>query len=291
MRKPRVSRTAKGTAGLRAIESLKPAGERICFDPLARSFIDTWFYAQVKLSARFGDWSTRGGSTFVVCRTRFIDDYLQECLETGTAQVVILGAGLDSRAYRPPLLGGAVKTFEVDHPATQAAKMERVQAVLGNLPASVIYVPVDLNSETLDKLLASGFDRSAKTLFIWEGVTLYLQGETIDAALAWVRENACPGSVIIFDYQDTSTLGRRNLAYVLLNRLSAEERVFGIEKGKIGPFLQRRGFTHMVNADADEINRLYCTGANAHRRAAAYYSIVHAEVGVVKGQGEAGSLP
>jgi len=268
-----------GTAALRAIETEKPAGERICQDPLARNFIGQWFYLQVKLFARFGERRSHGALTFVVCRYRYIDDYLRECLKTGTSQIVILGAGFDSRAYRSELIPMEVKTFEVDYPTTQASKTERVKKIFGAPPKNVVYVPVDFNLETLDKLFTYGFDRSLKTLFIWEGVTLYLQEEAVDATLAWVHANAVPGSAVIFDYQDTSTLTHPHRAYEVLDRLTGEKRVFGVEKGHIEPFLTHRGFTQVVNSNAEQLEHLYCTGSNRHRTVASYYSIVHAEVG------------
>ena len=174
MKKAQASGTAIGAAAVRAIESEKPANERICYDPFARRFIDTWVYLLMKLFAWYGEWHTKGGLTFIVCRCRYIDDYLQECLKSGVAQLVILGAGLDSRAYRNELHQGVARVFEVDHPATQASKIERVKKVFGKIPSHVTYISVDFVDETLDKLLTSGFDPSLKTLFIWEGVTPYL---------------------------------------------------------------------------------------------------------------------
>ena len=279
MRKTQASQTAMGTAAVRAIEAEKPADERICYDPLARKFISSWFYFQVRLFARISEWFTHGGSSFVVWRSRYIDDYLQECRKTGTTQVVILGAGLDSRAYRDGLLAGAVTTFEVDYPATQASKIERVKKLFDKLPENVVYAPIDFNIETLDKLLACGFDRSLKSLFIWEGVTMYLEGETIEATLTWVRTNTAPGSSIIFDYQDTSTLTRRHIAYRVLNRLTGEKRVFGIEKEQMEALLTRKGFIHLVDVTAEQLKSLYCKGPNQRRPVAKYYSILHAEVG------------
>jgi len=282
MKKTQASGTAKGTAAMRAIESEKPANERICYDPFARKLTDTVFYLLIKLFAGYGERRTHGALTFIVCRCRYFDDYLQECLDSGTAQLVILGAGLDSRAYRDELLQGVVKIFEVDHPATQASKLERVKKVFGKIPANVAYVSIDFNHETLDKLLACGFDRSLKTLFIWEGVTLYLDAEAVDATLAWVRANAALGSAIIFDYQyksaPTRARARRNYVYAVLSRLSGERRAFGIEKGQIEDFLTRRGFTHVVDANAEQLKRLFCMGPNQDRTVAEIYAIVHAEV-------------
>ncbi len=284
MKRTRASQTAMGTAALRALESAKPATERMCDDPYARQFIPTWFYLQVKLFARLSPQHTHGALTFVVGRCRYIDEYLQQRLHTGTTQVVVLGAGLDSRAYRGELRARAIKTFEVDHPATQANKIERVKRIFGTLPPHVVYVALDFNRETLDRLLVEGFDQSLQTLFIWEGVTLYLEQEAVDGTLAWIRLHACRGSAIIFDYQDTSTLTGRHRAYAVLNRLTGEKRIFGMEPGQMEPFLRERGFTQVVDVHAEQLEHLYCTGPNQGLSMARYYSIVHAEVGEKEGE-------
>lgn len=284
MKRTRASQTAMGTAALRAFESAKPATERMCDDPYARQFIPTWFYLQVKLFARLVPQRAGGALTFVVGRCRYIDDYLEQRLHTGTAQVVILGAGLDSRAYRGELRNRAIKTFEVDHPATQASKIARVKSIFGPLPAHVVYVALDFNRETLDRLLVEGFDQRVLTLFIWEGVTLYLEQEAVESTLAWIRLHACRGSAVIFDYQDTSTLTGRHRGYAVLNRLTGEKRVFGMEPGQMEAFLRARGFTQVVDVHAEQLEHLYCSGPNLGRSMAKYYSIVHAEVGEKEGE-------
>jgi len=277
------SQTAKATAAVRAIESEKSANVRICDDPLARHFTQTWIYLLIKLFAGYGERRSQGALTFIVCRCRYFDDYLQKCLHSGTAQVVILGADLDSRAYRGELLQGAAKTFEVDHPATQASKMKRVKKVFGTIPAHVTYVPIDFNDETLEKLLACGFDRSLKTLFLWEGVTPYLHAEAVDTTLAWVRTNTAPGSAIIFDYQTLAGLTRartrRGVVGAVLSRLSGERRNFGLEQRQIEDFLTQRGFTQVVSVNAEQFQRLYCTGPNQGRTVSENYAIVHVQVG------------
>jgi methyltransferase (TIGR00027 family) len=283
MRKSQASGTAIGAAAVRAVESAKPSNERICFDPFARRFVPTSFYVLIRLFARYGEWHTKGGLTFIVCRCRYIDDYLRECLKSGITQLVILGAGLDSRAYRNELHQGVTRVFEVDHPATQASKIERVKKVFGKIPSHVTYIPVDFVDETLDKLLAYGFDRSLKTLYIWEGVTPYLNIESVDTTLAWVHANSAPGSAIIFDYQEMSGRQaniRRDFLYAIVSRLSDENDVFGFEKGQIEDYLTQRGFIRVADASADQLTHLYCTGPNRNRKVGRIYSIVHAEVGV-----------
>jgi methyltransferase (TIGR00027 family) len=282
MKKTRTSTTAMGIAAMRAIESEKPAGVRICYDPYAIKLINKGFYWLSKLFAGYGEQRAPGAQGFIVCRCRYFDDTLQECLKNGAAQVVILGAGLDSRGYREPLSPG-VKTFEVDQPATQASKKERVRKLFGSLPANVEYVPIDFNEESLDKLLENGFDRSRKTLFIWEGVTYYLNPEAVDATLAWVQANAARGSSIIFDYAYASALTashkRGEVARMQrYRRITGEGLVFGIDQGQIEDFLKRRGFTHVVEADAAQLQQLYCTGPNQGCSVAEIYAIVHAKV-------------
>ncbi len=100
MKENQSSITARGIALVRALESSKPSGERICYDPLARSMISTGFYFLGKLSAGYGEKRAPGTWGYIVARTRYIDDYVQACIEDGIEQLVILGAGLDSRAYR-----------------------------------------------------------------------------------------------------------------------------------------------------------------------------------------------
>ena len=259
MKKAQASGTAIGAAAIRVIESEKPANERICYDPFARRFIDTWVYLLMKLFAEYGEWHTKGALTFIVCRCRYIDDYLQECLKSGIAQLVILGAGLDSRAYRNEQHQGVARVFEVDHPATQASKIERVKKVFGKIPSHVTYVSVDFVGETLDKLLTSGFDPSLKTLFIWEGVTSYLNLESIDKTLAWIRNNSALDSTIIFDYQEIS--GRRaiirgDILYKIVSRISNEKDELGFEMGEITSYLNKRGFNNVNDINADQLTSL-----------------------------------
>lgn len=262
---------------MRAVESAKPAGERICFDPLARRLVPTWFYWAIKLLAGYGERRTHGALTFIVCRCRYIDDFLGQRLKEGTRQAVILGAGLDSRAYREPLLSSQAITFEVDHPATQRNKITRVKEVLGKVPADVVYVALDFTLENLDELLKKGFNPLAQTLFISEGVAPYLPEDAVDSMLAWIRYHASPRSALIIDFQHTPP-SRRDHAYTLISHASGEGRAFGIPRGKVDAFFTRRGFAHVVTAGAEQLQALYCTGPNQGRTVSSNYTIVTAEV-------------
>ncbi len=270
-------------AAIRAVESAKPAHVRICNDPLARKLISPGYLILESIINAYAEWRSPGLIGFVACRCRYIDDYLEECLRMNTEQVVILGAGLDSRAYRLARLRGPVRIFEVDQPATQSAKIARVKKIFKKLPEYITYVPINFNEDTLDKLVECGYQASLKTLFIWEGVVAYLKPEAVDATLAWIIKNSSPGSSLIFDYIYPSALSsmhpREEVKLSrLTHRFTGEPLAYGIEKGAIENFLTRSGYTDIVDASADDLVRLYCTGPNQGRPVADIYSIVHASV-------------
>jgi methyltransferase (TIGR00027 family) len=185
---------------------------------------------------------TRSGLARAVhVRTRHIDAVLDESLRTGTTQIVNLGAGLDSRAYR---FGGALRNarvFELDLPATQEYKKNRVRDILGSLPAHVTYVPLDFAKQDLATVLdAAGYDRTATTTFIWEGVTMYIPEPAVDATLRFVASNAASGSRIVFDYFLEN--GLRSLRE-LGNRVAGvgEPFVFGMPGEDAAAFVTHRG--------------------------------------------------
>jgi methyltransferase (TIGR00027 family) len=285
MKKQQSSLTAEGIALVRAMESEKPADERICYDPYARYFVSPALALVAQLFFKIGYARRRGPGVqeFLIARARYIDDYLQACIDDGIEQLVILGAGFDSRAYRFEALKGQAKVFEVDHPATQQVKIERLKKILGALPTHVVFVPIDFESESLEKRLPEcGYEKQRKTLFIWEGVVCYLPAEAVDRTLAFVANNSGAGSSIIFDYIYAAvirgTLKRGETAAMRRNRwLTGEALVFGIEEGQIEEFLQRRGFAHIQNATSADL-KVYFTGVNRGREVAPVYAIASATV-------------
>ncbi|MGD0174673.1 MAG: SAM-dependent methyltransferase [Anaerolineales bacterium] len=284
MKKTQSSVTAQGIAFARAFESEKKAEERICYDPLARRLIDPAYYFLGRLFAGYGERKGPGVMGFLAVRCRYIDDYLAECLAVGLEQLVILGAGLDSRAYRLQELKERVKVFEVDHPATQKVKIGKIIKIFGSLPEHVTYVPIDFNREDLRELFSYGYDKRKKTLFICEGVVYYLTAESVNQTFAFVAENSAPGSFIIFDYLYASALitgeKRGEIARMQrTERFTGEGLVFGIEEGTIEKFLRARGFGDIVNTSAEDLHKKYFTGTNQKRIVAPIYAIVHASVG------------
>lgn len=140
-------------------------------------------------------------------RTRYIDQKLEQALRNGATQVVILGAGFDTRAYRFEELLRGKRVFEVDSRPTQARKRQRVEAVLGHAPENVVYVPVDFNADKLgDVLREAGYRISEKTFLIWEGVSMYLPEERVRETLRSIATESAPGSSLVMDYASRGAL-------------------------------------------------------------------------------------
>jgi methyltransferase (TIGR00027 family) len=269
MKQKQSSTTAEGMALVRAIEAQRPEGVRICYDPITRSLVNPISVFLSKLVIDSGIYERIGPPgtiAFITARERYIDDFLKACLSEGLDQVVILGAGFDTRAYRSPGIEKA-RVFEIDHPATQAVKLKRLKKVIDPLPDYVTFVPVDFNTQTLgERLLASGYNERGKTLFIWQGVTMYLTPEGVDSTLAFIANHSGLGSAVIFDYFYSETLRDMKMKTARrITRVIGERLIFGIDEGQIEPFLAQRGFRDVRNADAEELKRLYFTGPNAGR--------------------------
>jgi methyltransferase (TIGR00027 family) len=288
MKNEQSSSSAEGVAGFRAYETSKPEQVRVIDDPYAIKLLPRSTYALIKIMFDTGLYERMapGAIGFVIVRERYIDDILKSDLAAGLDQVVILGAGFDTRAYRIP---GIEKTrvFEIDHPATQAEKLKRMKKLIDPLPAYVTFVPVDFNTQTLgDCLKSSGYDEGAKTLFIWQGVTYFLTEQGVDSTLAFIAEHSGAGSSVIFDYFYNETLHDSTHGYGKALRraqkLSGEEYMFGIDQGQLETFMTRRGFYDVQNKSLDELKAFYFTGPNAGRQVPSGIAIALANVNNVK---------
>jgi methyltransferase (TIGR00027 family) len=143
----------------------------------------------------------RGSVTTMFIRTKHIDAALDTALRDGTRQIVILGAGFDSRGYRFRDRLRGMRFLEVDYGPTQEYKKQRVREVLGALPKDVRYIPMDFTKDDLLAQLAKGgYSERERSLYIWEGVTMYLPETAITTTLRFIREHAASGSRVVFDY-------------------------------------------------------------------------------------------
>jgi len=290
MEAEKTSHSAGIIAAHRAIESSKSPEERICYDPFAERFLPPGFTVigaydipgEVALKL-FQD-LVPGFHEFFIARTRYIDDYLVEFIKKGLEQLVILGAGYDSRAYRLGGLKNKVSIFEVDHPATQRVKKEKLLEIFQVLPDQVSYVPVDFHKDNLQSCLSeNGYDRHLTTLFIWEGVTMYVAPEGVDETLAFISQNTGKGSAVIFDYTYhevvTGTYERKEAQeWLRIAKKSDEPLLFGIRKGQTEPFLSERNFFHINIITNDYFNDTYFIGVNHGRESTPILRIAHAEI-------------
>ena len=275
----------------RAIETRKPAAERICCDPLAERFLGVkyrtllWGRPLRDVVERLIEQRFPGHHYYVIARTRYFDDLLEQRLAARAAQLVILGAGYDSRPYRFADRLAGVQVFEVDHPATSAAKQAKVGALIGKVPANVAYVAVDFTVDKLaDKLLGRGYLTTRPTVFLWEGVTPYLNLEAVDEVLGFVVASAAAGSVILFDYvlrsvvEGTCTLRGAANEFAKMSSTS-EPLTFGIDEGQAPKFLASRGFQDVVDVGAQELMSRYFDPDGEHRYIKPWWRMISGEVG------------
>ena len=148
-----------------------------------------------------------GMSNLMLVRTRYIDERMQRALEEGATQVVILGAGFDTRAYRFAEQLRRKKIFELDYESTQAFKKRRLIDVFGSLPEHVRFTEIDFKRDNLGGVLAAaGYERSEKTFFIWEGVSMYLSEDAVRETLRTISNYSVKGSSLVMDFAERASI-------------------------------------------------------------------------------------
>ncbi len=187
-----------GAAAHRAAHQVLEQG-RIFRDPLALEILGEDADRMVRLAAQ--DESKRGYRLFIAARTRFAEDALAQAVEHGVGQLVVLGAGLDTYAYRGACRG-RLRIFEVDHPATQEWKRARLRDAGIPVPDGLTFAPVDFERQALrDGLAAAGFDPARQTFFTWLGVVPYLTEDAVWSTLQFIA-GLSGGAEVVFDYSD-----------------------------------------------------------------------------------------
>jgi methyltransferase (TIGR00027 family) len=210
-------------------------------------------------------------------------------MRSGLKQVVLLGAGFDTRAWRLPALADA-RVFEVDHPATSAEKLKRL-AALGADFAHVRFVPVDFNRQMpADGLLPAGFDPSERAIVIWDGVTNYLQPAAVDAIIRWVGGLA-KGGQFIFTYihsgvLDGTTSFEGAAAILRAVRRSGEPWTFGMHPDRVAKYLEQRGLCPLADLGADEYR---CKVLGKHPQQLRGYGFYHAVLAEIRSANRAES--
>jgi methyltransferase (TIGR00027 family) len=216
------SRTALSVALRRAAHQLHDSP--IVFnDPIAVPILGAEYQDQLRRTPLRPD---RPFSTalraFLVARSRYAEDHLERAVENGVTQYVLLGAGLDTFAYRNPY--PQLRVFEIDHPATQQWKRELLHRNLIAIPGSLSYTPVDFERQSLaEQLRDAGFDRTAPAFFAWLGVVPYLTQEAFRATLSFIADQPA-GSGLVLDYSQPREV------LPLLERLAHDSLASRVEK-------------------------------------------------------------
>jgi methyltransferase (TIGR00027 family) len=251
------SKTARGAAAYRAIHQTLEAGS-IFSDPFAIRILDDETRAGLEESA--ADPSRRPMRLFIAARSRFSEEALAASVARGIRQVVVLGAGLDTFSLRNPHAG--VRVFEVDYPATQAWKRERLTQAGLAVPGSLTFAPVDFERQSLtDGLDAPGFRADLPAFFQWLGVVPYLTREAIATTLDYIA--AVPDSEVVFDYAEpfaNYSEGRREkiMAMAASAASRGEPWLSMFDPGEISELLREKGFETVEDLGvADLANRFY----------------------------------
>lgn len=262
-----ISQTAANMALIRALETAKQDDRRLFSDPFARRFLPPSQRA-LTLPARFPPWrrtiegifdrKAPGARSSGAARTRLIDDWTRQAVRDGIEQIVIMGAGFDCRALRLQELH-SVSVFELDRREMVLLKSR----LLADTPMrNIIRVPIDFLSEApQERLLAAGYAPHVKTLFIWEGVTNYLDQTSVDATFETFA-SAAAGSRVIFTYVHVEALSGQFPAPGLIKLLArlrgiGEAWTFGFAPEAVPDYLARRGFRLLADLGAAEYRALY----------------------------------
>jgi methyltransferase (TIGR00027 family) len=275
----------------RGLESSRPSGKRLFKDPFACSFVSpSWriglraaSFAPIRIGieAAYDLIGGPGPRASAVVRTRLIDDLIEKYVDAAD-QIVILGAGFDTRPYRLRRLAGR-RVFEVDHPDTQNAKRSGLTSALGSELCGVVFVPIDFETDDLtEALVGAGFSTEQATLFLWEGVTQYLSAEAVAATLRVIRNLSHPAGVLLFTYVDETVIvdgfadfpeAKRWLRQV---QKRGEPWIFGIAPTEVARFLLDRGFELIKDVSVRDAGIRYLSAAGRHDYGSGLYHVVTA---------------
>jgi len=259
MQEGKFSRTAHRVATRRAAHQLLDE-PRVLDDPLALLIIGVEAADELRSNPKEDHAFSRAFRAFMAARSRYAEDELARAVAHGVTQYVVLGAGLDTFAYRNPHSG--LRVFEVDHPATQEWKRERLLSASIPVPPSLTFVPIDFEHQTLEAgLEQSGFNASAVAFFSWLGVTPYLTREACLSTLSVIARMPA-GSGVVFDFAVDPTLlnpGQRQALDALSERVARYGEPFQLffDPGKLQDELKSLGFHRTEFLQGKELNARY----------------------------------
>jgi len=275
MKTNKTSRTAQYMALFRALESQRNLNDRLFSDPYAIYFLEPSLRFAVRLSKNpfIRKYITNiiykkipGAFSSGLARTKYIDDLLLTSINAGAAQLIILGAGFDTRALRLNFLN-SVPTTEIDHPNTSNFKIETLKKRIGELPKNITYCQIDFNKQDLEQLAEEhNFDFTKQTTIIWEGVTNYLTADAVSKTFEFISKFP-KGSHIIFTYvhkeiliNPSSFLGGEKL---LKDLEKLEEKwTFGFMPKELPSYLAQFNLTLQEDLGAKDYRKIYLSDRN-----------------------------
>ena len=197
------------------------------------------------------------GRLMTIARCRIAEDALAAAVESGVRQIVILGAGLDTFALRNPHGARQIRVYEVDHPATQAWKRQRLAAAQLAIPPWLIFVPVDFEQDDLgEQFRSAGFQQNLPAFFTWLGVVPYLTQDAIGSTLDYMA--SIPNSEVVFDYMEPSEAFSAEMRKTITERTEQQEKtdepwVSRFEPAGIAAILRSHGFCDIEDINFQEI--------------------------------------
>jgi methyltransferase (TIGR00027 family) len=268
-----VSGTAEATCVFRAIGSQHPDPKLRNADNVAGKICrgniqlprDDYAAARRYIDAAGDTWAAY---FYVNARTHFIDASLAKAAAGGIAQVVVLGAGFDTRAYRFDKTHPHLRFFEVDLPATIQAKQKRIAEAFGKPPPNVRYAPIDFNTQKLEDVLPPlGYDPKQKAFFLLEGVVMYVQMPGNDATFRFMKANSAPGSVVVYDYVLKDIIDGKlgpyyggRLAISVASR--GEPYISGWTPAGAAAYAKKNGMRVVEDLDDKALTKRYLTGSD-----------------------------
>jgi methyltransferase (TIGR00027 family) len=284
------SRTAEMTCISRAASYLETNRHYHSDDDLAVRLLPNFFRVLVHIPlfrTLYKHLFAPGGIyEYVIARTKYIDSVFKQALAEQFDQILLFGAGFDTRALRFQTAAQQTRVFELDVPLTQQAKLQQYMKRDLSIPSNVVFIGINFDKESLpDKLDKAGFDKGRKSLFVLEGLLMYLEPESVRATFQTIREYAGTGSRVVFDYVRASVLRHEKTLYGeagLMRTVSkaGEQWQFGIEPDELASFVAAYGFQVSDHKDAQELETMYFQ--DTHGRLVGRINGTHCIVTVVK---------
>jgi methyltransferase (TIGR00027 family) len=263
------SRTAEWTCVSRAASSLESRSHYRSDDQIALLLVPTFlrlllhipvvrqFYSQVM--------APQGIYEYTIARTKYVDMVFKEALAKGLDQILIFGAGFDTRALRLRSEDSDTRIFELDTSITQRAKLKQYEKRGVSIPSNVRFISIDFDKDSLvERLREARFEIGERSLFVLEGLLMYLQPESVDETFKMIARLAGEGSEVVFDYVQGSVLRQEGKYYGEREIMRTVEKAgecwyFGIEEGEVGQFLEKYGLRLVEQKGAQGLEQMYFT--------------------------------